>query len=80
MDRPKEELRKALGIDEWLEVIKEDKNCDGAYVSFGQYMDILEKRIDKAINHIEKIVEEYATEMVMLNPNDLLNILKGDSE
>lgn len=38
------ELRKQLCIDEYLELLKEDKNCNGAYISFGQYIDILEKR------------------------------------
>lgn len=36
-------LRKELGIDEYLELLKEDKNLDGAYISFGQYIYILEK-------------------------------------
>lgn len=36
-------LRKELGIDEYLELLKEDKNLDDAYISFGQYIYILEK-------------------------------------
>lgn len=36
-------LRKELGIDDWLELVKEDKNLGGAYISFGQYIYILEK-------------------------------------
>lgn len=36
-------LREELGIDDWLELVKEDKNLDSAYISFAQYMDILEK-------------------------------------
>lgn len=37
------ELRKNLGIDDYLESVKEDRNCHGAYISFGQYMYLLEK-------------------------------------
>lgn len=37
------ELRKNLGIDDYLELVKEDRNCHGAYISFGQYMYLLEK-------------------------------------
>lgn len=44
MNEEPKELRKALGIDDWLELVKEDKNLNGAYISFGQYMYILEKQ------------------------------------
>lgn len=36
-------LRKELGIDEYLELVKKDPNCNGAYISFGQYIYFLEK-------------------------------------
>lgn len=41
------DLRKKLGIDDWLELVKEDRNCNGAYISFGQYMYLLEKENQK---------------------------------
>jgi len=40
-------LRKELGIDEYLELLKEDKNLDSAYISFGQYIYILETKNKK---------------------------------
>ena len=36
-------MREELGIDDWLELVKEDKNLNGAYISFAQYMYLLEK-------------------------------------
>lgn len=41
------ELRESLGIDDYLELVKEDKNCNGAYISFGQYMYLLENEIQE---------------------------------
>lgn len=41
------DLRKRLGIDDWLEIIKEDRVCNGAYISFAQYMYLLEKENSK---------------------------------
>lgn len=35
--------RNLLGIDDWLEIVKEDKNLNGAYISFAQYMYLLEQ-------------------------------------
>ena len=40
-------LRKKLGIDEWLDLCKEDKILNGGYVSFGQYMYILEQQLEE---------------------------------
>lgn len=48
------ELKQKLGIDEYLELLKEDNNYLGAYISFGQYIYILEQRIEKAIEYINK--------------------------
>lgn len=36
-------LRKELGIDDWLKLVEEDKNLNGAYISFAQYIYLLEK-------------------------------------
>lgn len=43
MNEEVSELRKELGIDDWLELVKEDKNLNGAYISFAQYMYLFEK-------------------------------------
>lgn len=40
-----DELRKNLAIDEWLKLIEEDKNLNGAYISLAQYIYILENKI-----------------------------------
>lgn len=50
-----ENLRKDLGIDEWLELVKEDKNLNGAYISFGQYMHLLEQENQQLKEEINKI-------------------------
>lgn len=41
------ELKGQLGLDEWLELIKEDKNLNGAYISIAQYIDLIEKENQK---------------------------------
>lgn len=47
------DLRKKLGIDDWLELVKEDRNCNGAYISFGQYMYLLEKENQELKEQLE---------------------------
>lgn len=39
--------REELKIDDWLELVKEDKNLKGAYVSFAQYIYLLEQENQK---------------------------------
>lgn len=86
------DLRKRLGIDEWLEIIKEDRVCNGAYISFAQYMYLLEKEnqtykevINKAIKYIEENkhheyrngnLDEYYLELNEKEMTEFLDILK----
>ena len=49
------DLRKKLGIDDWLELVKEDMNCNGAYISFGQYMYLLEKDNQELKKQLEEM-------------------------
>lgn len=49
------DLRKKLGIDDWLELVKEDRNCKGAYISFGQYMYLLEKDNQELKKQLEEM-------------------------
>lgn len=49
------DLRKKLGIDDWLELVKEDRNCNGAYISFGQYMYLLEKESQELKKQLEEM-------------------------
>lgn len=53
------DLRKKLGIDDWLELVKEDRNCNGAYISFGQYMYLLEKDNQELKKQLEVGKEQY---------------------
>ena len=39
--------KEELGINEWLELIKEDKNLNGAYISISQYIYLLEQEDEK---------------------------------
>lgn len=48
-----DELKKALGINEWLELIKEDKNLNGAYVSIAQYIYLVEQKIKNLEKELE---------------------------
>lgn len=77
-------LRKKLGIDEWLDLCKEDKILNGGYVSFGQYIYILEQQleekskiINEAIGLINHIIKEL-DKRDMLHPaeTELLKILE----
>ena len=49
------DLRKKLGIDDWLEIIKEDRVCNGAYISIAQYMYLLEQENQKYKEVINKM-------------------------
>lgn len=49
------DLRKRLGIDDWLEIVKEDRVCNGAYISFAQYMYLLEQENKKYKEVIDKL-------------------------
>lgn len=61
-----ENLRKELGIDEWLELVKEDKNLDSAYISFAQYMYILEQENQQLKEQI-KLYETYLNRFFKIN-------------
>lgn len=50
-----EELKIGLGVGKWLELIKEDKNLNGAYISICQYIYIIEKENQE----LKKQLEEY---------------------
>lgn len=46
-----EELKIGLGVNEWLELIKEDKNLNGAYISICQYIYLTEKENQELKNN-----------------------------
>lgn len=47
--------REDLGINDWLELIKEDKNLNGAYISIAQYIYLIEKENQE----LKKQLEDY---------------------
>lgn len=61
-----ENLRKELGIDEWLEIVKEDKNLYSAYIPFAQYMHILEKENHQLKEQV-KLYETYLNRFFKVN-------------
>lgn len=61
MNEVTSELRKKLGIDDWLKLVEEDKNLNGAYISFGQYMHILEKREKQLQNNWNELKKRINT-------------------
>lgn len=85
-------FRKRLGINDWLELIKEDPNLSGAYISISQYIYLIDKEykkhketIVKAISFIEMSkqheyrngnLNEYYLELNEKEMTELLNILK----
>lgn len=82
------DLRKKLGIDDWLEIIKEDRVCNGAYISIAQYMYLLEQENQKykeVINKLKQfcdnddnffILDAYSQDDVYEIQDVLLSILK----
>ncbi len=64
------ELKNGLGVDEWLELIKEDKNLNGAYISIAQYIYLIEKENQETKELLHKImasgVEEKSTPVLDL--------------
>ena len=50
-----EELKIKLGVNEWLELIKEDKNLNGAYISISQYIYLIEKENQELKERLERI-------------------------
>lgn len=71
------DLRKKLGIDDWLELVKEDRNCNGAYISFGQYMYLLEKDNQDLKKQLEESINSYTEENALRHKMSLeLNTIK----
>lgn len=46
--------REELGINDWLELIKEDKNLNGAYISISQYIYLIEKENQELKKKLEE--------------------------
>lgn len=68
------DLKNGLGIDEWLELIKEDKNLNSAYISIAQYIYLIEKENQETKELLHKIMisgveEENTTVLDLYNEN-----------
>lgn len=48
-----EELKIKLGVNEWLKLIEEDKNLNGAYISICQYFYLTEKENQELKKQLE---------------------------
>lgn len=58
-----EELKIELGINEWLKLIKEDKNLNGAFISICQYIYLTEKENQELNKKYVNAVADYETTM-----------------
>lgn len=89
----KEELainKKKLGINDWLELIKEDKNLNGGYISISQYIWLLElenKQLKERVDYLERsnnrredTILEQRQEISNLEDNPIKIIKCGDIE
>lgn len=63
-----EELKIKLGVNEWLKLIEEDKNLNGAYISICQYIYLTEKE-----NHELKL-ELSGYRHAILNNKEMLGL------
>lgn len=52
-------LKEQLKINEWLELIKEDKNLNGAYICISQYLYLDEKEKQEIKKQLEEITDYY---------------------
>lgn len=62
-------IKEELGINEWLELIKEDKNLSGAYISVSQYLYLVEKENKKLKEQVD-----------YLRSNEYLNQLRFERD
>lgn len=52
-------IKELLKINEWLELIKEDKNLNGAYICISQYLYLDEKENQELKKQVEDKTEDY---------------------
>lgn len=48
-------IKEELGINEWLELIKEDKSLNGAYISISQFIWLLQQENTELKEKIKKL-------------------------
>ncbi len=70
-------IREALGINDWLELIKEDKNLNGAYICISQYLYLVEKEKQE----LKKQVDDANEKILLLQASEpMLNYKKALEE
>lgn len=70
-------IREALGINDWLELIKEDKNLNGAYICISQYLYLVEKEKQE----LKKQVDDANEKILLLQASEpMLNYKKSLEE
>ncbi len=67
-------MKEELGINEWLELIKEDKNLNGAYISISQYIYLIEKE------NQELELELSGYRQAILNNKEMLGLKEKNQE
>lgn len=67
-------MKEELGINEWLELIKEDKNLNGAYISISQYIYLIEKE------NQELELELSGYRKAILNNKEMLGLKEQNQE
>ena len=72
-----EELKIELGVNEWLELIKEDKNLNGAYISICQYIYLIERKNQELQKKLEKCVSVSEESKTIRRMNKRIEKLKN---
>ena len=67
-------MKEELGINEWLELIIEDKNLNGAYISISQYIYLIEKE------NQELELELSGYRKAILNNKEMLGLKEQNQE
>ena len=65
-------IREALGINDWLELIKEDKNLNGAYICISQYLYLVEKENQELKKKLEEKQNPFKGIFAQVNDDTLL--------
>lgn len=78
-----EELKVELGVNEWLKLIEEDKNLNGAYISICQYIYLTEKEnqeLNKQVDELKKQLDKAHDELYTLKNKYNIRLLNQISE
>lgn len=68
--------REDLGINDWLELIKEDKNLNGAYISIEQYIYLIEKENKELKSQLKGTTHCFDEEEHLKLKEEIINLSK----